>query len=302
MAEAAGTLKRVFLELGGKSAFVVLDDAELRGACGMAAFTVCIHAGQGCAITTRLVVPRPHFDEAVDVTAATLAGCPPGTPPTRARSAARSSATASATGWRVTSAWPGDEGGAIVVGGGRPADTTRVLRGTDARRRDRQRFPRGTGGDLRSGPRRHPPRRGRRRRGASPTTLPTGCRGRCGRATATGPWPSPADADRDRGGQRRGLVQPRHAFRGLQAVGDRAARWAWPVSRSTSRPKSWRSRHEAERRPPQPDRARGMAKMQEVYKFTVDPETCPATSWPTPWTTCSATCGAGPGCRCPSGG
>ena len=68
MAPAPEPLKRVFLELGGKSAFVVLDDAELRGACGTAAFTVCAHAGQGCAITTRLVVPRRHFDEAVEST------------------------------------------------------------------------------------------------------------------------------------------------------------------------------------------------------------------------------------------
>ena len=80
MAQAAGTLKRVFLELGGKSAFVVLDDAELRGACGVAAFTVCVHAGQGCAITTRLVVPRAHFDDAVDVTAAALGKLPAGDP------------------------------------------------------------------------------------------------------------------------------------------------------------------------------------------------------------------------------
>jgi aldehyde dehydrogenase (NAD+) len=80
MAQAAGTLKRVFLELGGKSAFVVLDDAELRSACSVAAFTVCVHAGQGCAITTRLVVPRGQFDEAVDITAATLAGLPAGDP------------------------------------------------------------------------------------------------------------------------------------------------------------------------------------------------------------------------------
>ena len=53
MASAADTVKKVFLELGGKSAFVILDDADLRGACATAAFTVCTHAGQGCAITTR---------------------------------------------------------------------------------------------------------------------------------------------------------------------------------------------------------------------------------------------------------
>lgn len=58
MADGAATIKKVFLELGGKSAFIVLDDADLGGAVGVAAFSVCMHAGQGCAITTRLVVPR----------------------------------------------------------------------------------------------------------------------------------------------------------------------------------------------------------------------------------------------------
>jgi aldehyde dehydrogenase (NAD+) len=58
MGDAATTLKKVFLELGGKSAFVVLDGADLNGACSVSAFTASMHAGQGCAITTRLVVPR----------------------------------------------------------------------------------------------------------------------------------------------------------------------------------------------------------------------------------------------------
>ncbi len=70
MRAASDSLKKVFLELGGKSAFVVLDDADLKGACSMAAFTVCTHAGQGCAITTRLLVPpRDRYDEAVELTA-----------------------------------------------------------------------------------------------------------------------------------------------------------------------------------------------------------------------------------------
>ena len=56
--DAAANLKRVFLELGGKSAFVVLDDADLAGAAAVSAFTASMHAGQGCAITTRLLVPR----------------------------------------------------------------------------------------------------------------------------------------------------------------------------------------------------------------------------------------------------
>jgi aldehyde dehydrogenase (NAD+) len=73
MASAAETLKRVFLELGGKSAFIVLDDADIAGAAGMAAFTACTHAGQGCAITTRLLLPRARFDEGVEAAAASMA-------------------------------------------------------------------------------------------------------------------------------------------------------------------------------------------------------------------------------------
>src|SRR6202035_5072492 len=45
MSDAAATIKKVFLELGGKSAFVVLDDADLAGAVGVAGFSVCMHAG-----------------------------------------------------------------------------------------------------------------------------------------------------------------------------------------------------------------------------------------------------------------
>jgi len=60
---AAPTLKKVFLELGGKSANIVLDDAPLEAVLPGAAMT-CVHGGQGCAITTRLLVPRARYDEA----------------------------------------------------------------------------------------------------------------------------------------------------------------------------------------------------------------------------------------------
>lgn len=72
MAAAAPTLKKVFLELGGKSAAIALDDADVAAVAGGTAFAACIHAGQGCAITTRLVVPRDRYDEAVEVAAATM--------------------------------------------------------------------------------------------------------------------------------------------------------------------------------------------------------------------------------------
>jgi aldehyde dehydrogenase (NAD+) len=125
MAAAADTLKKVFLELGGKSAFVVLDDADLAAACGMAAFTACTHAGQGCAITTRLLVPRARYDDAVDAAAATMAalgaGDPqdPGTvcgPVISARQRER------IEGYLQLAL---DEGGSFACGGGRPADRER---------------------------------------------------------------------------------------------------------------------------------------------------------------------------------
>jgi aldehyde dehydrogenase (NAD+) len=71
--EAAGrTVKRVFLELGGKSAMVVLDDADIGRAAMVAAFSTCSHAGQGCAITTRMLVPRERHDAIAEQVAATI--------------------------------------------------------------------------------------------------------------------------------------------------------------------------------------------------------------------------------------
>ncbi|MEU0741239.1 aldehyde dehydrogenase family protein [Streptomyces sp. NPDC006134] len=72
MAAAAGSVKRVFLELGGKSAMIVLDDADLAKAAMFAAFTICSHSGQGCALTSRLLVPRARHDEIVQMVAAGL--------------------------------------------------------------------------------------------------------------------------------------------------------------------------------------------------------------------------------------
>jgi acyl-CoA reductase-like NAD-dependent aldehyde dehydrogenase len=80
MSVASDTLKRVFLELGGKSAYIILDDADLPLATMMAGFTVCSHAGQGCAITTRLLVPEAKFAEAVELVSDTLGKVPFGDP------------------------------------------------------------------------------------------------------------------------------------------------------------------------------------------------------------------------------
>ena len=64
MQNGAESLKRVFLELGGKSAFIVLEDAPNFAQTVMGSMVV-FHAGQGCAYPTRLLVPKSRYEEAV---------------------------------------------------------------------------------------------------------------------------------------------------------------------------------------------------------------------------------------------
>ncbi len=125
METAAGTLKRVFLELGGKSAFVVLDDADITSACTTAAFTVATHAGQGCAITTRLLVPRIRYDEAVDATRNTLEkiGCGDPTDPATVCGPLISGRQRDRVESYLQLAL--EEGGSFACGGGRPPDRER---------------------------------------------------------------------------------------------------------------------------------------------------------------------------------
>jgi aldehyde dehydrogenase (NAD+) len=62
----AATVKKIFLELGGKSANIILDDAVFEATLPMGAMC-CVHGGQGCAITTRLLLPRSRYDEGVAI-------------------------------------------------------------------------------------------------------------------------------------------------------------------------------------------------------------------------------------------
>jgi aldehyde dehydrogenase (NAD+) len=79
MARGADTLKKVFLELGGKSANIVLDDADLAATVPSGSM-ICMHGGQGCAITTRMLLPRSHYDEAVEMLVAAFENVPYGDP------------------------------------------------------------------------------------------------------------------------------------------------------------------------------------------------------------------------------
>jgi aldehyde dehydrogenase (NAD+) len=66
MESAAATIKKVFLELGGKSAMIVLDDMELEQVLPFAT-VICTHAGQGCALQSRLLLPRSKYAQALEL-------------------------------------------------------------------------------------------------------------------------------------------------------------------------------------------------------------------------------------------
>ena len=165
MAAGAETVKKVFLELGGKSASIVLDDAKLEAVLPGASM-VCMHGGQGCAITTRLLLPRKRYAEGLAILEA-------GLPRGEVRRSDRSEEHPGPAD-QPAPAGPRDrlhrEGraGRRARGGRRQAPRASaegLLRRADAARRRAQRHDRRAGGDLRAGARRDPARR-RRRRGA----------------------------------------------------------------------------------------------------------------------------------------
>ncbi len=68
---AAGSVKRVALELGGKSPYVILDDADLAKAVPNGVAKAFLNSGQTCSALTRMLVPRERLAEAEGIAAAT---------------------------------------------------------------------------------------------------------------------------------------------------------------------------------------------------------------------------------------
>jgi aldehyde dehydrogenase (NAD+) len=122
MAAAAPTLKKVFLELGGKSAAVVLDDYDLATAASLTAFSACIHAGQGCALTTRLIVPRARYDEAVEACAQTMRSVTVGDPDDAATVCGPVISAAQRDRVEAYLQSAAADGGTFACGGGRPGE------------------------------------------------------------------------------------------------------------------------------------------------------------------------------------
>ena len=73
-------LKRCSLELGGKSAAIILDDADLAATMGWLEMASLMNNGQACVAQTRILAPRDRYDETVDALAAMVSGLAVGDP------------------------------------------------------------------------------------------------------------------------------------------------------------------------------------------------------------------------------
>ena len=77
---AAPTVKRVTLELGGKSANVILDDADVIRAAKSSIGACYQNSGQTCSALTRLIIPVAHKEEILEVVKQRVEGYTPGNP------------------------------------------------------------------------------------------------------------------------------------------------------------------------------------------------------------------------------
>jgi aldehyde dehydrogenase (NAD+) len=118
--DAADTVKRVGLELGGKSAWVVLDDGDMAANVTAATAGMMVNAGQTCSAGSRLLVPKARMAEAVAAAQAGAASVTVGDP----QSDVGMGPVVSKAQWNVVQDYIQkglDEGAQLVAGGlGRP--------------------------------------------------------------------------------------------------------------------------------------------------------------------------------------
>jgi acyl-CoA reductase-like NAD-dependent aldehyde dehydrogenase len=124
LAQAAPTVKRVALELGGKSAQIYLPDALHRVAAG-AAQVVAMTAGQACVAATRMLVPEDRKDEVLESVGAAYATLTVGPPSDPAATMGPLITASQRERCERFVALAEEKGGKVVVGGGRPAGLER---------------------------------------------------------------------------------------------------------------------------------------------------------------------------------
>ncbi|MBB6123395.1 aldehyde dehydrogenase family protein [Sphingobium subterraneum] len=119
---AAATIKRVTLELGGKSPNIILDDADLNRAVSKGIFEMMNNSGQSCNAPSRMFVPRELHDRAVEIARATVDGIKVMSPDIAERGAVGPLANAGQFHKVQAMIQAGiDEGAQLVAGGiGRP--------------------------------------------------------------------------------------------------------------------------------------------------------------------------------------
>ena len=124
MEKGAPSLKRLFLELGGKSAHIVLDDAAFEATMPSASM-ICFHAGQVCAATSRWLVPRSRYDEAIELMTPGFQSVKYGDP-TNFETIQGPQISAKQRDRVLGYIEKGvDEGARLVTGGGRPSDLSK---------------------------------------------------------------------------------------------------------------------------------------------------------------------------------
>jgi acyl-CoA reductase-like NAD-dependent aldehyde dehydrogenase len=121
MEKGAATMKRLFLELGGKSATIVLQDADFAAGC-MMGIAPCLHAGQGCANPTRLLLPRSRYDEGVQILKGIYENVVPGDPQDHATLCGPVISDSQRRRIRGYVQKGIDEGATLLVGGVEPPD------------------------------------------------------------------------------------------------------------------------------------------------------------------------------------
>jgi acyl-CoA reductase-like NAD-dependent aldehyde dehydrogenase len=117
---AAEKLKPCTLELGGKSAAIILDDADIDSTLPMLLFSGLMNAGQACIGQTRILAPRSRYDEIVDKIAGAVSEMPVGLPddPATAIGPLISEKQRDRVEGYIQKGI--EEGARIVTGGGRP--------------------------------------------------------------------------------------------------------------------------------------------------------------------------------------
>ncbi|BBZ04290.1 aldehyde dehydrogenase [Mycolicibacterium chitae] len=80
LAAGAPTVKKTLLELGGKSAHIVLDDADFNSSLPLAAMMACVMSGQSCILPSRILLPRSRYEEGIEILKTSMANFPVGDP------------------------------------------------------------------------------------------------------------------------------------------------------------------------------------------------------------------------------